>query len=203
MPGTVVGVLEEDAIIDGASAERIHALSMDLQGIPWNLVMLESGQLTATGKWENVGEVATTCAYQPPSRTEMVRRARQEHGLLSSLRGWYGGNVSHVCTWQGSRGYLVTYAGAQLLLRYARPMMVQVDALMGLVATFEGEFGMYWPRVDIAHKDFMRRSTIWDGCLKCYIPSQGLWWWLGGVCLWMARWTYTEYKRSPRDLSTS
>ena len=75
------------------------------------------------------------------------------------------------CTWQGSRGYLLGYEGAQMLLKHATPIAVQVDGLMGLVATFEPRFQMYWPRVNIVHKDFTRMSTIWDGCLKCYLPT--------------------------------
>lgn len=174
-------MVEQDAIIDWASAERIHALSVDLAGEHnWELVMLESGQVTATGKWDNVGKVAATCAYAPPTRAEMMQRAEDEASLFLGLwpsqkkRSNGTRREGGACTWQGSRGYLLSYGGAQTLLRYARPMMVQVDALMGLVATFEPGFRMYWPRVDIAHKDFSRASTIWDGCLKCYLPVNGV-----------------------------
>ena len=132
------------------SAERIRALSEDLRGVQWDLVMLESGQVTATGRWRYVGQVAATCDY-----------------VHASTNGT-------ACTWQGSRGYLLGYEGAQMLLKHATPIAVQVDGLMGLVATFEPRFQMYWPRVNIVHKDFTRMSTIWDACVKCYLPTSGL-----------------------------
>ena len=42
---------------------------------------------------------------------------------------------------------------------------------MGLVATFDPTFHMFWPRVDVVHPNRLRMSTIWDGCLKCYVPA--------------------------------
>jgi GR25 family glycosyltransferase involved in LPS biosynthesis len=169
-PDTIVAVLEEDAVLDETSEDRIRMLSEDLRGQPWELLMLESGQATATGKWRYVGEVAAACAFrwQRPSSAVMrsVYSYYYNYYLLNS-----NGNETEICTWQGSRGYLLSYRGAQMLLKYSKPMMVQVDALMGLVATFEPEFRMYWPRVDVVHKNMLRMSSIWDGCLKCYVPA--------------------------------
>ena len=75
----------------------------------------------------------------------------------------------------GSRGYLVTERGAQILLRNARPFLVQTDAVMALTATFDPTFRMFWTASDIAHPTYMRRSSLWDGCVKCYAPLGGLW----------------------------
>lgn len=138
LPGAIVAVFEEDGVVDAVSAQRLAILERDLADSRWDLLMLESGQFTATGKWRAVGQIAATCAT--------------------------------LCTWQGSRGYLVSYRGAQALLRFAEPIMVQVDALMGLVAAFEPGFRMYWTLSDVVHPSRMRMSTIWDACIKCYLP---------------------------------
>ena len=153
LPGSIVAVLEEDAVLDAVSERRLALLEQDLAGTEWELLMLESGQLTATGQWRHVGQIAATCSPR-----------------------------SGLCTWQGSRGYLITFRGAQALLRFAEPVMVQVDALMGLVATFEPDFRMYWPRVDIVHANRMRPSAIWDACIKCYLPPGAPWFYALLLC---------------------
>ena len=83
----------------------------------------------------------------------------------------------------GSRGYLITGRGARILLANARPFEVQVDALMGLVATYDPAFRMYWTRADVAHPTLLRASRLWDGCLKCYVPVGGAAWGLAAVLL--------------------
>ena len=87
------------------------------------------------------------------------------------------------CSWFGTRGYLLTYRGAQLLLANALPISVQVDALIGLVAGFNPGFRMYWTRENVVHLQMARMSTIWEGCLKCYLPASPLFY----VCL-LALW---------------
>jgi hypothetical protein len=150
--------------------DRIRMLSEDLRTEPWDLLMLESGQATATGKWRHVGQAAATCAFRWQKSQAMLRSSSYSYYYYHYLTT----NETDMCTWQGSRGYLLSYKGAQTLLAFSRPIMVQVDALMGLVATFEPAFGMFWPRVDVVHKSMLRMSTIWDGCLKCYVPSSPL-----------------------------
>jgi hypothetical protein len=47
-----------------------------------------------------------------------------------------------------------------------------VDALIALVAAFHpNEFHMYWTRENIVHLRYARISTIWEGCIKCYLPA--------------------------------
>jgi hypothetical protein len=47
-----------------------------------------------------------------------------------------------------------------------------VDALISLAATFHPEtFQMYWTTHDIAHLRLMHVTTIWEGCIKCYLPT--------------------------------
>ena len=81
--------------------------------------------------------------------------------------------------------------------------MVQTDVLMGLTATFNPTFSMYWTLYDIAHPTYLRRSKLWDGCIKCYAPVRMLgyivfsviWMVLGGVCaaLYVLRRKKTRY----------
>lgn len=62
-----------------------------------------------------------------------------------------------------------------------------MDALIALVAAFNHDFHMYWTRDNVAHPQYTRMSTIWEGCLKCYLPAQPLFYLLvlllGGLTL--------------------
>jgi hypothetical protein len=140
-------VLEEDAVLDASSLERLHLMLADMKGVPWDLIMLESGHLGLTGSWRYVGQNVATCA------------------------NW----TTETCTWMGSRGYLITKQGADVLLRNAKPYVVQTDAVMALTATFDPTFKMYWTTQDIAYPTYLRRSSIWDGCVKCYAPLKVVW----------------------------
>jgi GR25 family glycosyltransferase involved in LPS biosynthesis len=153
-------VLEEDANLDSVSMKRLRDLMVDMQDLQWDLLMLEGGHLGLNGVWKYIGENAATCAN------------------WSTLDSWES------CNWMGSRGYLITERGAQLLLKNAYPFMVQTDALMGLTATFDPTFFMYWPLYDIAHPTYLRRSRLWDGCIKCYASVRWTWY---VVCalIWM------------------
>lgn len=144
LPNETIAVFEEDAYIDRVSSERMHSLSYDMRGIAsWDVLMLESGQrLISSGEWQYIGDLAATCSSN-----------------------------STPCTWFGTRGYLITYSGAQHLLRHVYPISVQVDALMGLVAAFSPGFNMYWTRENIAHIRLFHISSVWDACIKCYLPT--------------------------------
>ena len=56
-------------------------------------------------------------------------------------------------------------------MRHANEMTVQVDALLGLVATFDPSFRMYWPRSNVAHQQLFQLSTVQDRCIKCHMPQ--------------------------------
>ena len=147
-PNETVVVLEEDAWLDEKSINRLKMLSEDLHGIAWDVLLLENGHLNTAGAWKEVGQIAVTCAY---SKNE------------SLLNGKY-------CSWMGTRGYFFTYDGANALLRHARPFVVQVDALMSLLAAFDPHFRLYWTRHSVVHQNYLHLSTVWDGCIKCYMP---------------------------------
>ena len=136
----VVAVFEEDVVVDWSSRAVLNELWHDMRGLNWSIVMLESGHLNTEGRWLYIGQHLATCA---------------EPGT---------------CTWFGTRGYLLTRQGAASLLRHARPIMVQVDALVSLVATWDSDFNMYWTRTDVAKQRLLSHSTVWDGCIKCYMP---------------------------------
>ena len=143
----VAVVLEEDAILDERSRYRLEGVVKDMQNMQWDLIMLESGHFGLTGSWRYIGGNVATCA------------------------NW----TTKECGWMGSRGYLITERGARILLRNARPFLVQTDAVMALTATFDPTFQMFWTAHDIAHPTYLRRSSLWDGCVKCYAPLSGLW----------------------------
>ena len=145
-PNETVAVFEEDAIVDELSAVRLGAVLGDLAGVPWDLLMLESGHLGLNGVWRYVGKNAATCA------------------------DWGSKLRAESCSWMGSRGYAIRQHGALQLMEHATPYTVQTDALMGLLATFSPNFTMYWTTANIAHPTYMRPSSIWDGCVKCYLP---------------------------------
>lgn len=157
-PNETVAVFEEDATFDRASAERWLQLAEDLSGTGWELLILESGHIIASGTWRHVGEYAATCA----------------HANLTT----------NTCIWFGTRGYLLTHAGAQRLLLHAEPLSVQVDALMTLVAAFEpGAFRMFWTRADVAHQNLYYVTQVWDGCIKCFLPQSPLFY-IGTPLVW-------------------
>ena len=141
-PNETAAVFEEDAWLDETSAGRLETLHQELTGRPWELLMLEAGHITSTGKWLHHGALLAACNHS-----------------------------ATICEWQGSRGYLLTYAGARILLRHAEPFLVQTDALFWLVAAFEPSFRMYWTRKSVAHQSMFSASRTWDQCLKCYIPT--------------------------------
>ena len=73
------------------------------------------------------------------------------------------------CTWFGTRGYIVTEQGARVLLEYVEPVVVQVDALMGLVNEFDPRFHLFWTQTEIVGNARPLASTVWDGCvLACF-----------------------------------
>ena len=147
-PKETVLVLEEDAHLDLQSATVMEHLSSDMKSIHWDVLMLESGHFLTSGKWISVGGYAATCA--PTNIT------------------------NNICTWFGTRGYMITYEGAQKLLAHTFPVHVQIDAYMGLLAAFNPEFKMYWTRENVVHQQLFHISKVWDGCLKCYMPQTSL-----------------------------
>jgi GR25 family glycosyltransferase involved in LPS biosynthesis len=171
-PNEIVAVFEEDAYLDEVSGSRMRGLSNDMRAIPWDVLLLESGHgLISSGKWMHIGEYAATC------------------GSSSSLY-IKPENRSKPCTWFGTRGYLITYNGAQRLLHYAFPISVQVDALMGLVAAFSRDFRMYWTRENIAHLQLFRITSVWDGCIKCYMPTSPIHYFIALVVMALFMWHY-------------
>ena len=81
---------------------------------------------------------------------------------------------SNICTWFGTRGYLITYEGSQKLLKYAFSIHVQIDALMGLVDAFEPDCKMYWTTKNVVYQQTFYVSQIWEACFKCYMPTQSI-----------------------------
>jgi GR25 family glycosyltransferase involved in LPS biosynthesis len=144
----IVLILEEDAYVNLHSSLIMKHLSSDMNNIEWDVIMLESGQFIASGNWVTVGNHAATCAES--------------------------NQTVNICTWFGTRGYLITYVGAQKLLAHSFPVHVQIDAYMGLLAAFDPEFKMFWTRNNVVHQKLLHISKVWDGCLKCYMPKTNI-----------------------------
>ena len=143
--GDIFAVFEEDAQFDETSAVRLRTLANDMHSQEWHMVVLEAGQsLISTGTHNKVGAIAETCA--PKSNAP--------------------------CTWYGTRGYILKHTGAKILKKHAKPFIVQVDALIGLVAaTFPADFRLFWTRADIAYPSNWRRSAVFDWCISCIFPT--------------------------------
>lgn len=156
-PQEVIAVFEEDAYMDQTSSLRMKSLSVDMLDLQWDVLMLESGQIIASGTWEYIGEYAATCALSQNSTLGASKTSKK-----------------NLCTWFGTRGYLITYEGAQKLLSHAFPVHVQIDALMGLLAAFKPDFKMYWTRENVVHQKMFYITQVWDACFKCYMPQQTL-----------------------------
>ena len=141
----IFAVFEEDAQFDDIAAVRMRTLAADLHAHAWDMVVLETGQsLISVGTRVSVGELAETCT------------------ATSSVP----------CTWYGTRGYILKHSAAKLLKKHAKPFIVQVDALIGLVAAaFPATFRFYWTRADVAYPSHWRRSAVFDGCLSCIFPT--------------------------------
>ena len=88
----------------------------------------------------------------------------------SDYENSYKGKDEKICTWFGTRGYLLTYNGAQILLKHIFPITVQVDSFIGLVAAFDSNFKMFWTRQNVVHWRYSYLSHIWEPCFKCYMP---------------------------------
>ena len=94
------------------------------------------------------------------------------------------------CNWLGTRAYVIGASGAQKLHDNLHPIAVQVDALIGLVASYDPEFRLFWARRSVVLQNNSMNSRIYDGCVKCYFPT-GFWPYIvGGVLLsWFSAWS--------------
>ena len=142
-PGETVMVVEEDAVVDTVSAVRLAQVVVDIGGDPWDVIRLDAGQLIDTGESVYLG-------------SGMV--ARCAHGKS--------------CVRFGTRGYLLNFKAAQVLLRYSTPVIMQVDALLSIVATYTPweDFRLYWATANVVSASHFRRSTVYDWCVvQCFL----------------------------------
>jgi len=174
LPGEIIAIFEEDAYFNKDSTRRFRSLSQDMSSNPWDIIMLINGQFIATGSWKSVGNSAMTCDT-----------------LNSSI------SPMHLCTWFGTRGYILTYKGSRHLLNHAFPIQIQIDALIALVAAFEPNFKMFWVRDNIVHQRLFYKTQIWDACLKCYLPTD-LWFYvLCCICfIWFLIYSIIRFKKA-------
>ena len=89
------------------------------------------------------------------------------------------------CVTFGTRGYLLRRRGAQVLLRQVGALDVQVDALLSLVDAYDPEFRMLWSTQSMCVEPvwLQHSTTVWDGCLKCFITPLTPYYLILGVCI--------------------
>lgn len=68
------------------------------------------------------------------------------------------------CFIEGAMGYIVTFAGAQLILKHAGSLFVQFDSLVSLVDNYEPEFKMYWTHPSLL-RTTLHTSTVQEACV--------------------------------------
>lgn len=85
------------------------------------------------------------------------------------------------CAVWGTRGYIITYDGAQKMLKHAYPIQTQIDALLSLVARYDNSFKLFWTSQDIALGPALlaivadiNYSKVQDHCLKCHLPNANI-----------------------------
>lgn len=95
--------------------------------------------------------------------------------------GLHAAECDGKCNWLGTRAYVIGSDGAQKLHDHLHPIAVQVDALIGLVASYDPDFRLFWTRRSVVQQNNSMNSRIYDGCVKCYFPT-GFWPYLmGGI----------------------
>ena len=64
-------------------------------------------------------------------------------------------------------------------------MDVQVDALLSLVDTYDPEFRMLWSTESMCVEPvwLQHSTTVWDGCLKCFITPLTPYYLILGFCI--------------------
>mmetsp|Transcript_40061 Transcript_40061/g.107268 ORF Transcript_40061/g.107268 Transcript_40061/m.107268 type:complete len:336 (+) Transcript_40061:232-1239(+) len=124
-PGDVFAVFEEDAHFDKTSPLKIKRLHdfVEKMSISFDAIMIGINRVPApSGK-------TTTFSVGPD--VELIQCHKD-------------------CTLWGTRGYLITYDGAQKILKHAYPIQTQIDALLSLVARYDSSFRLFWTSQDIA-----------------------------------------------------
>ena len=160
-------VLEEDAQIDAVSADRLRTLLQEVDN--WDILMLETGHITVAGPMRRVGALGMTWAVVRPPPPPLSSSTSTPAAALALVP------PEAACRWMGTRGYLLRASGARILMRHVYELTVQVDALLGLVATFDPAFRMVWPRANIAHPSMLVLTTVQqDRCIKCHLPTGGV-----------------------------
>jgi GR25 family glycosyltransferase involved in LPS biosynthesis len=114
-------VFEEDTRLHDNSLTIVSTLLLDVRDKPWSVLFL-----------------------MPACYTLLSRGFGEWRSV-----GKFAATCDN-CTWFGTRGYIITRAGADVMLEYQDPVAVQVDALFGLVNAYDSRFHLYWTRQVVA-----------------------------------------------------
>jgi hypothetical protein len=97
------------------------------------------------------------------------------------------------CSIRGTRGYVITYEGARLLLKKVEPVEIQIDGLLSLMARYDKDFQLFWTQTDLALGpsvlEQLNDAVGQDSCFKCHLPTSNVYyigfWVVLGAC-WLA-----------------
>lgn len=139
-PGDVFAVLEDDARLLAGGDQLLQDLLPFIRGADFHVLKLQT---------------------LPHDRRGMVlHRVSIPASASVQLEFCTGKN----CWVEGAMAYIVTFAGAQLLLRHAENSLVQFDSLVSLVSNYEPGFKLYWTHPDLVY-GAIHMSTVQELCL--------------------------------------
>mmetsp|Transcript_40068 Transcript_40068/g.107304 ORF Transcript_40068/g.107304 Transcript_40068/m.107304 type:complete len:505 (+) Transcript_40068:232-1746(+) len=172
-PGDVFAVFEEDAHFDKTSPLKIKRLHdfVEKMSISFDAIMIGINRVPApSGKTTTFSVSAIDMSSNRSFPLQYTfRQVGPDVELIQCHKD---------CTLWGTRGYLITYDGAQKILKHAYPIQTQIDALLSLVARYDSSFRLFWTSQDIALGPALlaivadiNYSKVQDHCLKCHLPS--------------------------------
>jgi hypothetical protein len=95
------------------------------------------------------------------------------------------------CALRGTRGYIITYDGARRLLKYTKPVEIQIDSLLSLMARYHKDFRLFWTDTDVALGpsvlEQLHDAVGQDPCVKCHLPTSNVYY-IGSWVLIAAFW---------------
>lgn len=153
-PGDTYVIFEQDAVITETGTREMKELSNFFHetDMPFDIILVGIN------------------AYPPPKTLNTTIYPISRDLLMYSCH--------KDCTVYGTRAYIVTYEGAAKLLKYADPIITQIDCMISLVASYNQDFRMYWLNHDIVPSppwsETFGSSTVQDNCIKCHIPGNNV-----------------------------
>ena len=151
--GDVFAVFEEDAHFSDAARNQLAMLDKFIRsnGLSFSVLMLG------------------------------IDRNPEPSGIIHTFDVGEGLRLVHCisgCSLRGTRGYVITYEGARLLLKKTDPIEIQIDGLLSLMARYDKEFQLFWTQTDLALGpsvlEQLNDAVGQDSCFKCHLPTSNV-----------------------------